>query len=70
MADTCAQRLKLASLLSAAIGEKCRAKADLDAAKRNGADARALFLALSLARSKERAAQRCLRDHVEQHACE
>jgi hypothetical protein len=69
MADTCPQRLKLAKLVSEAIEEKYRAKADLDSAKRKGADIRSLFLALSIARSKERNAQRILSQHIEEHGC-
>lgn len=66
----CPVRLKLSEAVVAAVKETYRTSADYKAAlaKKTG-DSIACAVALSEARDRERAAERGLRDHIEEHGC-
>jgi hypothetical protein len=68
--ELCVERANLSRAVVDAITESYRAKGDYDKAKqKQAANVDALATALLKARAEERAAERALREHVEQDGC-
>ena len=71
MADSCPERARLSKPVIDAISATYRIKAEWEKAKENRSEnAGALAVELQKAREGERAAERALREHVEQHRCQ
>jgi hypothetical protein len=68
--ESCAERSSLSRAVVDAVAETYRAKAAYEMAKRNRADNVDVRAgALQKARASERAAERALQEHFEQHGC-
>jgi hypothetical protein len=71
MPNDCAEYLRIADTLTAAVAAVYKARREYDSAKKaNAGDTSPLQAALTQARQSELAAIRALKDHVDTHRCQ